>query len=159
MRIRISRILLLLSTVLFVVALFCPAVDPDFGAWNQSDSKAYAGWACAWIYWPCYVSNLGIVLSPLICWCLRRWSSVRWPHRTLALFLFGSAIYGLSLLPEFRAIHVGYVLWISSFVLGSIGAWLAAPTLRLSDERRRSEAANQALQTTRLPPDEFERAT
>ena len=117
---------------LFMCSLALPAVQLDWGAWNNSDENFLWGIACA-MYCPYfYASNVLMLLSPIIAKLLHRKALNGWPRHIVATVVMLSCLGALAFLPAFRAIHVGYVLWVVSFLCISISIWMIrirAPTM------------------------------
>lgn len=122
---RSSLFILSVASALFLVSLLCPAVVTDFGVWQNPDRKPIPGHFCAQVYWPFYASNLSILLAPLILWLIQRFTTKPLYRRALATFFLLSGVGALCLLPAFHSIHLGYYLWVTSFFIAALGAWLS----------------------------------
>jgi len=133
-RMRNSRKIVWIAWILFVASLFCPSVMTDMGAWNKPTDKYFPGYLCVALCPPYYASNTALLLAPLLLWIFRRWQRLRWPSRSLSVFFLLSGIGSLCMLPQFLSVRVGYVLWVASFFMASIGAWFE-PVLRKNSIR------------------------
>lgn len=105
--------------VLFLVANVCPAVVLDLGAWNSRDLSYFPGWACTCVTWPFWLSNAALLFLPILLAFDRGRTWVRRLRWSLAVLFAISLIAALCLLPTFRAVHVGYWLWVSSFLVAA----------------------------------------
>lgn len=112
----------LFAWLLFLVANACPAVAPDVGAWNRPDPEFFPGYVCTAVFWPFWLSNAALLLSPGLLWMHsgRKWQRVvRW---TVTTICFISFLAGLALQSQFRAVHVGHILWVTSFLVAGFAA-------------------------------------
>lgn len=108
--------------ILWLAANACPAVALDMGAWNSPQQQFFPGYLCTAVFWPFWLSNAVMLLSPGLLWMHsgRKWQRVlRW---TVATICFISFLAGLALQPSFRAVHVGHVLWVTSFLVAGFSA-------------------------------------
>ena len=70
--------LLLLALLLFGIAQFLPAFWLDMGAWNQPEQPAIPGYLVTGLAWPYYLSNLALLLGPLL---VRLFGRLKKPRR------------------------------------------------------------------------------
>ncbi|MCH7227679.1 hypothetical protein [Haloferula sp. A504] len=113
---------ILAGWVLFLTANACPAVALDLGAWSTGEVKFLPGYVCTGAFWPFWLSNAVLLLSPGLLWIHsgRRWHrGVRWTVTTICFISFVGSFF---LLPMFRAVHVGHWLWTASFLIAGVGA-------------------------------------
>ena len=121
--IRMNRGYLILGAAwsIFVVSLFCRAVRID--VWKSEGDVSF-GLGCALVFFPFWPSNLAILLLPLLAWTLRRANWNGWPQSFLIAFFLVSGGLALLMLTCFRSVYEGYLLWVASFFLASLGVWL-----------------------------------
>lgn len=111
--------------MLFVIAQFLPAILPDMGAWNTPDKTAVPGWLVTALAWPFYVSNVLLVLGPLLVFLFKRLKRSR-----LVLGL----LVGLYILTPFATllfreavldVGPGFYFWVGSYCVAAVGAAFA----------------------------------
>ncbi|GAA5496370.1 hypothetical protein Rhal01_02553 [Rubritalea halochordaticola] len=122
-----SYLLLTLAIFLFAIAQFLPAILPDMGAWNTPDNKAVTGWIVTALAWPFYVSNVALLLAPLLVILFKRLKRARAALVSLlvlyvltpfATLLFREAILGFS---------IGFIFWVGSYCAAALGVAFALP--------------------------------
>lgn len=101
--------------MLFVVSLFMPA----FKGGNVSISGSIPGWGCLLLGWPFYVSNVALVVAPLLCWS-RTWVRTRQITAVILLLSFAvTVILGVSDCEKWLS---GYWLWCAAFLASGLAA-------------------------------------
>jgi hypothetical protein len=98
------------------------------GSWNQGNARPIPGWFCAVVAWPHYASNILMLLAPVCFWIPRRWNRARWLYIFFAVFFALSGIGALFWLPTLKTVHIGFVLWATSFFLASMAGLLGRLT-------------------------------
>ena len=103
--------------ILWLAANACPAVAVDLGTWNRPEPEFCPGHLCTAVFWPFWLSNALVLLSPILLAldpARKVGRGVRWSFTTICFISF---LAGLALQPSFRAVHVGHVLWVTSFLV------------------------------------------
>lgn len=118
----IDEVGLWLAWLVFLIANACPAVALDLGSWSVGEIRYVPGYLCTGVTWPFWLSNALVLLLPLLMAFDRNRTWVRRLRWSLAGVFGISLIASLCLLPMFRAVAVGYWLWVASFLLAALAA-------------------------------------
>jgi hypothetical protein len=125
-RILVQQVLVVTAVACFLASLPLPAIAPDMGAWPHGEP--YPGWLCALVAAQLYPLNGMILLSPLWTWYLR---GRRRPLVQLIVAGLLSIPIVLAGVGAFRErqyrddrLYVGYYLWVASYLLVMLAAWI-----------------------------------
>lgn len=112
----------LFAWILFLGANACPAVALDLGSWSVGEVKFVPGYLCTGVFWPYWLSNALMLLSPGLLWLDSGRKGSRGVRWAFAVICFISFVASFFLIPMFKAIHIGHWLWTASFLIGGFAA-------------------------------------
>jgi hypothetical protein len=127
---------LTLSVFLFVTAQFLPALWPDMGAWNRPDVPALPGWLVTALAWPYYISNVVLLLGPLLIGLFVRVERAPIALKTLAAFYALTPLSVVLFSGEILGVAVGFYLWVGSFIASALAAISALPSTKTANKTK-----------------------
>lgn len=111
---------------MFLVSLLLPAVVVDVGIF-QPNAQLQLGLGCAIVYYPFWISNILMILAPLLSYLQSRFlSRLSWIRVAIGILFEGSFFFATILYfsEGILSVHTGYFLWCVSFLLMSIAFFI-----------------------------------